>query len=148
MFPMIKKDLNTLFALLTRLCLLTALHTTAWAGDTASAPAKQRWTSSNGHFQLGYTSALEPITINRIHHWTLHLENAQGEPVANAEIQVQGGMPQHDHGLPTSPRLTEALGSGDYRLEGMRFHMPGYWELTLTIKAGSVTDTVLIPLKL
>lgn len=106
------------------------------------------WTSASGAFRVSYTSTLEPITINQIHRWTLHLETADGMPVANADIQVQGGMPAHDHGLPTSPRVAPAQNAGDYLVEGLRFHMPGYWELTLNIKTGTVSDTVLIPLEL
>jgi len=57
-------------------------------------------------------------------------------------------MPLHDHGLPTRPRVTEELGNGDYRLQGMRFHMTGAWEITLLIRAGETEDTVVISLKL
>ena len=34
-------------------------------------------------------------------------------------------MPEHNHGFPTAPRVTENLGEGDYLLEGMRFNMGG-----------------------
>jgi hypothetical protein len=57
-------------------------------------------------------------------------------------------MPVHNHGLPTQPRVTTELGDGDYRLEGMRFHMQGPWEITLTITVGGSTDTVVIALTL
>ena len=39
------------------------------------------------------------------------------------------GMPDHDHGLPTQPQVTSRLENGDYLLEGVRFHMPGKWQL-------------------
>lgn len=123
---------------------------TATAATTGhSDPAEHgSWVSASGNFLLSFRSDSEPPPINRIHAWTLHLGNAQGEPVANAEISVSGGMPEHDHGLPTAPRVTGYLGQGDYRLEGMRFHMSGDWELTVDIRAAGLTDTVTVPLRL
>jgi hypothetical protein len=57
-------------------------------------------------------------------------------------------MPAHDHGLPTYPRVTEELGEGKYRLDGMRFHMAGAWEITMTIAADGKTDTVVVAVTL
>ena len=57
-------------------------------------------------------------------------------------------MPAHDHGLPTRPRVTEELGNGDYRLEGMRFHMGGYWEIRVSVTTGDGESVVMIPLTL
>lgn len=105
-------------------------------------------TSDGGSFMVSWSSAVEPIAINRMHEWVLHLETTAGEPLEGAAIEIGGGMPAHDHGLPTSPRVTEELGSGDYRVEGMRFHMSGYWEVTLEISAGGVSETAVIPLEL
>ena len=119
---------------------LLGLALPAFADDTV--------TSDGGSFRLSWSSAVEPIAINRMHEWVLHLENAAGKPLAGAAIEIQGGMPAHDHGLPTSPRVTEELGDGNYRVEGMRFHMSGYWEVSLEISAGGVTETAVIPLEL
>ena len=67
-------------------------------------------------------------------------------PAETPTTVTTGGMPLHDHGLPTDPKMTTSLGSGDYLLEGMRFHMNGYWELLVTVDAGGRRDTVIIPL--
>ena len=106
------------------------------------------WPSRTEKFRVSFTSHLEPIVINRIHSWVLHVETGDGTPVPDARISVNGGMPQHDHGLPTAPEVTRELGDGDYLVEGLRFHMNGYWELELTIAAAGTTDTVVIPLTL
>lgn len=106
------------------------------------------WPSESGRYRVDYRSHLEPVPINRIHTWTLHLSRADGQPVDGAELTVSGGMPAHDHGLPTAPQVTEGLGGGDYRLEGMRFHMNGYWELTVTIRVDGDRDTATLPLRL
>ena len=106
------------------------------------------WVSQRGLFVVRYTSELEPIQINTLHAWQLHLENAAGDAVLGAVIEVSGGMPVHNHGLPTQPRVTTELGGGDYRLDGLRFHMAGPWEITLIVTAGGSTDTVVIALNL
>ena len=89
--------------------------------------------SESGRLRLSYASDNEPMAINTMHSWVVHLQTAEGAPVEDAEITVVGGMPDHDHGLPTAPRVTENLGAGDYLLEGMKFHMNGRWEIVFTI---------------
>jgi len=106
----------------------------------------QSWLTRSGYYRVSYTPSLEPLTINKIHSWIFHIETADGTPVDNATISVTGGMPEHNHGLPTDPRMTQSLGNGDYVLDGMRFHMRGYWELTVTVDADGRRDTVIIPL--
>ena len=54
----------------------------------------------------------------------------------------------HDHGLPTSPRVTENTGAGNYRLQGIRFHMKGNWQIIISIFEGPTVDRVVIDLKL
>lgn len=78
-------------------------------------------------------SRQSPLPLNQMHQWEIQVTDAQGEPIDNADIDVSGGMPEHDHGLATSPRITQRLGDGKYLLEGMRFHMPGLWKLDFTI---------------
>jgi hypothetical protein len=95
-----------------------------------------------GLFHVSFSSALDPIAINRIHSWVLHVETAGGQPVANAVIGVNGGMPEHGHGLPTQPQVTQNLGNGDYLVEGLKFQMPGWWEVQFDISAGDQSDTV------
>lgn len=98
--------------------------------------------TEQGLYEVGYTTDQTPIPVNQMHSWTLHVETAAGEPVADAEILVDGDMPQHGHGLPTQPQVTEYLGNGDYLVEGVKFHMSGWWVMDFTIRSGDQTDTV------
>ena len=97
--------------------------------------------TDEGHFRVSYTSELDPPQINKFHTWTLHLETPAGAPVTGAQIAVDGGMPEHNHGLPAQPQVTAELGNGDYRVEGMKFQMPGWWTVTVTIAASEQEDT-------
>lgn len=114
----------------------------------AAAPVAPGWLSESGALRASYTAEVTPVPLNRIHSWTLHLETDAGVPVANAEVSVDGGMPAHNHGLATAPAVTAYLGNGDYRIEGLRFHMQGEWILRLTVRHGGTSDTILIPLVL
>lgn len=109
--------------------------------------ASQKLTD-NKLFFISYTSKLHPIIINTMHSWVLHVEDNKGVPVTNALIIVNGGMPEHDHGLPTQPRVTKNLGGGNYLLEGMRFHMGGLWHVTVTIHHKNKNDQVMFDLRL
>lgn len=87
-------------------------------------------------------SLADPIRINAMHAWEIRLRLPSGEPVSGAKFEVDGGMPQHGHGFPTHPRVTRELGNGRYLLEGMKFSMPGWWELKLKIASTAGTDNV------
>lgn len=110
-----------------------------------TAPARL---SDEEYFRVSFASRLEPIAINQMHSWVLHVDTADGRPVENARIEVDGGMPAHDHGLPTAPRVTRALGNGDYLVEGLKFHMHGRWVVEFAINAGDGDDNVSFDLSL
>lgn len=114
----------------------------------AAAPDAPGWLSENGTLRATYTPELTPVPLNRIHSWTLHLETSDGAIVENAEVTIEGGMPAHNHGLATAPAVTAYLGNGDYRIEGMRFHMQGEWILRVNVRHERSTETIVIPLTL
>ena len=84
----------------------------------------------------------EPVTVDPMHAWTVTLRTVDGAPVEQAGFAIDGGMPRHGHGLPTAPAVTQALGGGRFLVEGMKFNMPGWWELDLSIDGPAGTDTV------
>ena len=75
-----------------------------------------------------------PLPTGKIHTWTLDVKTPDGQPVENVKIYVHGGMPVHQHGFPTSPRITEYLGNGRYLVDGVKFSMVGDWEMRFNIK--------------
>lgn len=98
--------------------------------------------SAQGHYQVSYTPHDGPLTLNTLHSWTLHVTTPSGEPVTDARVTVDGGMPQHGHGLPTQPQVSGPLGDGTYLIEGLKFQMPGWWVVDVTVEAGGTRDTV------
>ena len=121
--------------------LLITMSSTIFSSETTSI-------TRSGYFHISYQSELEPITINQIHNWVLHIETPAGDPVSGAKISVSGGMPMHNHGLPTNPKVTTDLGRGKYKLEGLRFHMRGYWELIVIIEVQGRRDTGIVKLNI
>ena len=90
----------------------------------------------------------QPLRPRKMQTLRVAITDAAGVPVDDATIQIDGGMPQHGHGLPTRPRVTRALGNGLYEIEGVRFNMGGWWEFKLAINAASGTDVVTFNLAL
>ena len=103
---------------------------------------------ANESLNVKYSSSIEPIAINVMHEWILTIESASGYPVKNADVTVEGGMPEHNHGLPTEPKVTKNLGNGRYLLQGVRFHMSGLWEMKVTIRVEGNEHVVIFPLEL
>jgi len=129
-------------------CMVVLLLNPVAAGAQAMGDSDLHVVSEQGLFKVAYRSSLEPVVINEMHEWTLQVFTADGEPVDDASITISGGMPAHNHGLPTNPQVTENLGDGRYRVEGLRFHMRGDWELVLDISSGDQSDSVRIAFRL
>ena len=104
--------------------------------------------TENQLYKVSVTSKLSPIRINTMHAWVIHIENQTGQPVGNASIAIKGGMPEHNHGFPARPQVTKDLGDGRYLLEGMKFHMGGWWQVTMTISDGINVDNVTFDVQL
>ena len=104
--------------------------------------------SDQGRYQVSYISELSPVPINQIQMWKLRVTDSNGQPVEDAVITVDGGMPQHGHGLPTVPQVTKYLGDGLYQVEGLKFHMPGWWVVKFNIVRNEMTDNVTFNLML
>lgn len=121
-------------SLATGLCFTVAVNAADQSQDSAT-------TTDSIHFRVSYKSKVEPLPLNRIHSWILHVEALDGKHVEKAEISVFGGMPAHTHGLPTQPQVTE-IGDGDYLVEGLKFSMTGMWQLWFNIHVGDVTDKI------
>jgi len=119
-------------------------------GTGATRPAASEFglgprTSAAGR----YVATLEPVRPLRPRQMQtvrLVVRDGEGRAVDEAQIAIDGGMPQHGHGLPTRPRVTRSLGDGIYEIEGVRFNMGGWWEFRLAITGAHGVDTVVFNL--
>ena len=120
----------------------------------AKPPANLDWSrtrlSEGGH----YRGTIRPvgdsiIPKGKLHSWTLHLESPDGSPVKVEQVAVDGGMPQHGHGLPTRPRATRRTPDGDVVIDGMKFNMGGWWVVTFKVTcADGAPDSLTFNIKL
>ena len=104
-------------------------------------------TSAGGRYVavLAPSRSLRPRQMQTVR---VTVRDAEGRAIDDARISIDGGMPQHGHGLPTRPRVTRSLGDGIYEIEGVRFNMGGWWEFKLAIAGSGGTDTVTFNLDL
>ena len=98
--------------------------------------------SAGGVYYVELLPPAQTPAINQMHSWTVKLATAEGAPVRGAKFLVDGGMPQHGHGLPTQPRVTREIEAGSYALDGMKFSMTGWWEMKLSIDGPQGADKV------
>lgn len=104
--------------------------------------------TEHGLFVGTLEPSASPIPVGTIQTWTVAVTTPDGQPVEHAVLSIDGGMPQHGHGLPTEPRVTEELGGGRYKVEGMKFNMSGWWTTTLEVSGVAGTDSATFNLTL
>jgi hypothetical protein len=116
----------------------------AAADERREAPPAQRWHAGadGGHFSGTLGPRQGRVRFGAFQDWVLTLMDAGGEPVYPARIAVGGGMPAHGHGLPTQPVVTDYLGEGRYRIEGMKLSMSGRWLLVFAIETPGARDRI------
>lgn len=104
--------------------------------------------TTKGTYIVAIAPEAEPLQQGPLHAWVLTLTTPDGKAVEGATIGMDGGMPQHGHGLPTSPAVSAYLGEGRYRVDGVRFNMAGWWELKFAIDAAAGKDNVVFNVRL
>ena len=103
--------------------------------------------SNEGLYQVTLVPSVDPVPIGKMHAWLVEVTDAEGQPI-EAEIVMDGGMPQHGHGLPTVPQVTGKDHHGRHIVGGMRFNMPGWWVLDVEIDGTKGADTATFNLAL
>jgi hypothetical protein len=121
-------------------------------GTGAVRPGEEAFGLGPRESQAGlYVARLEPdapLRTRRLQSLRVVITDPAGQPVDGATITVDGGMPEHGHGLPTKPRVTRSFGNGAYAVEGVRFNMGGWWEFRLAISTAAGADSVTFNLDL
>jgi YtkA-like protein len=137
---------TTAFATIT---VIVALAACSHFGGTAPSPdITTAKVSAHRLYRASVRPDVVPIPVRRLQSWTLHIDTVDGRPLDVATITMNGGMPQHGHGLPTTPRVTRALGNGNHLVEGVKFNMGGWWVVRFAIASAAGTDTVTFNLSL
>jgi hypothetical protein len=121
-------------------------------GTGAKRPAASEFglgqRSSAGGRYVATLEPARPLRPRQMQTVRVTVRDAEGHAIDDAQISIDGGMPQHGHGLPTRPRVTRNLGDGMYEIEGVRFNMGGWWEFRLAIAGSRGADTITFNLDL
>jgi hypothetical protein len=116
--------------------------------ETAPAPSEAgvehwHWNQSNADgFWGAWRMADGPLEMGPSFAIEIQLAHTRAGAPLDPPIQhiaVGARMPEHQHGMLQTVTL-ERLGPGYYRVDGMRFHMLGYWQLQVDVTRPPITE--------
>ncbi|MGE0481594.1 MAG: hypothetical protein AB7Q17_14095 [Phycisphaerae bacterium] len=115
-------------------------NTPAESGGDAGAPTVlgSDWTStrsSNGAYEVRLRTRPTPLPLNEPFDLDIDVRGVD----ASVSLGVDAAMPGHGHGMNVTP-LVRNLGAGRFVVNGLLFHMPGYWEIYIDLTRGGVTE--------
>lgn len=96
----------------------------------ADDPDAQRMVPQSGGGPEVY-AVLDPLVISQPTGLKLTVCDAEA-----AEIAVDAWMPAHQHGMNYAPDVRN-LGGRRYAVSNMVYHMPGLWELKVTVRSAA-----------
>jgi DNA-binding beta-propeller fold protein YncE len=99
--------------------------------------------SNGATYGIEILGAPDPIPLGDLFEIDLQVREGcrSGPPAETAGLEVEAIMPGHGHGMNTHPRVAP-LGSGRFLATGLRFHMPGRWEIHFDVVRGGVLERV------
>ncbi len=105
-------------------------------------PASEGGTAStlDGRYRVELRPAQAKVPLGTIHEWIAQVSREDGGAVEGVTITFDGGMPSHDHGFTTAPRVVTDAAPGRFRVQGVRFHMSGAWELRVDVRDATGSD--------
>ena len=65
----------------------------------------------------------------------------------SCEVRVDADMPAHGHGMIVAPTCVMSE-NGRWQVDGMKFHMPGDWEIYVDLVRGEQTERHVFPVTL
>ena len=113
------------------------------AEQTAAQAGPWVWTASNlGNFWCAYRSLGGPIESGPSFPIEVRIADREGGealPIEKGALAVDARMPEHGHGMLQRVEI-QALPGREQRVDGMRLHMGGYWELYVDWTQGARTE--------
>ena len=98
--------------------------------------------SHNGVYRASMIPSPDAIEPNIALAWTVEIRTAAGLPVEGASLALETWMPDDESVSAARPRTTAELGGGRYRVGGLRFGGPGWWNVKLRVSGEGVTDSL------
>jgi len=128
---------NKLLALFANVVILSGC-----AAESATIQWQAKQMSANKLYQAHLDCETLPKT-GPFQNCTVSFTDLAGNAIDIENPLIDGGMPLHGHGLPTSPVLTALEKTGSYRIDGLKYNMSGAWLLGFKIKAAQGEDKII-----
>lgn len=132
-------------AVIALLCLIASAEDGFTARAAPATPAVALISdvpSHNGAYQASMIPSPDPIERNRSLTLTVEIRTAAKGPVEGASLALEGWMPADENAKVARPRAISELGRGFYRVEGLRFDSPGWWNVRLQVSVANMTDSL------
>lgn len=117
------------------------------SGAGAAAAQTVHGTSPDGEWRIEISQMPAPAPLNQMISPLLRLTSREGPPPKNTGITLTGLRTYTRNTLPTAPQIVPLPVPGQYRIEGLRFHIAGPWQLTFTIKSETNSAQITIPIE-
>lgn len=118
-------------------CSSSATLAAAKANDK---PWKMQKVGKTGQVAIDFSCTKGPF-VGDFQQCNIELKYQDTPRFADA-IAIDGGMKAHGHGLPTVPVLSPTAKAGHYKIEGLKYSMPGAWVVGFQVNVDDVTDQV------
>jgi len=134
------------------------MHSLSWVTvffllGTGTAFSKDlgKFSSADGAWELSLANVPQTaldhgLELNKLS--TLTAKISAKDPAKTAALTAptfEARMPAHHHGMMVNPRVS-TVGPGDYRIDGVKLHMQGTWELSLAVMANGQTVKFILPI--
>ena len=127
------------------LCWLTTDATIVHAHRAGTSPATfsriADVPSHNARYVASLVPSSTPPRLGQPLEWTLVVRTADGVSQEHASLAVESWMPD-DSASGSRSYATRELGAGRYRVDGLRFDRPGWWNVRLRVSAAGATDSL------
>lgn len=112
-------------------------------GEALSSPSG---TAESARYVVVWQTRPAPVVVGEHFIIDLIVCPKAGAP-APSRIRVDAQMPAHRHGMNYRPSVA-STGGARYRVEGMLFHMPGYWRLDFEVGDDASLDSIRADMRL
>jgi hypothetical protein len=122
--------------------LVVVLALLAWAAPAmADCPLDlgrgTGWVVFSDHYMVAFRPEPMQIEVGEPFSLLFNVCTKSNNPAELVALDAQ--MPDHKHGMNYRPTIV-SMGDGRYRVEGLVFHMPGRWELSIDVRAGEESE--------
>ncbi|HTM44287.1 MAG TPA: FixH family protein [Polyangiaceae bacterium] len=103
--------------------------------------AGHRETAVGGGFSILLTKLTPQSPQLGDNTWDFTLTDASDDPLPGVIVRLSAWMPAHAHGS-LKTVIVDDLGTGHYHAAPVNFHMPGRWDVTVTVELPTGDDHV------